>query len=64
MECIQRRLTGGAQAYVRQPRKHELRVTDRDGRRWLQQWAMPQNAHVYERAWVDAAELPTRGGGD
>lgn len=43
--------------FLRQPRENEVRVIDRDGRRWLQQWKMPPDGHYHERAWVDVAEL-------
>ncbi len=44
--------------FLRQPRENEVRVIDRDGKRWLQQWRMPPDGFYYERAWVDVAELP------
>jgi hypothetical protein len=43
---------------LEQPRDHEIRVIERDGARWLQQWRMPTNGHYHERAWIDVAELP------
>jgi hypothetical protein len=44
--------------FLNQPRENEIRVIERDGRRWLQQWRMPKHGHYHERAWVDVAELP------
>ena len=44
--------------FLNQPRENEVRVIERDGRRWLQQWRMPPHGHYYERTWVDVAELP------
>jgi hypothetical protein len=41
-----------------QPRENEVRVLERDGRRWLQQWRVPPGGLHYERAWVEVAELP------
>jgi hypothetical protein len=40
------------------PRENEVRVVERDGKRWLQQWRMPPGGYLYERQWVDVAELP------
>ncbi len=42
---------------LEQPRENEVRVIERDGRRWLQQWRMPPQGHYNDRAWVDVAEL-------
>jgi hypothetical protein len=44
--------------FLNHPRDNEVRVVERDGRRWLQQWRMPPHGYVYERQWVDVAELP------
>jgi hypothetical protein len=44
--------------FLNQPRENQVRVVERDGRRWLQQYRMPPRGMVYERAWVDVAELP------
>ncbi|HUO67619.1 MAG TPA: hypothetical protein VMV37_08795 [Gammaproteobacteria bacterium] len=44
--------------FLNQPRTNEVRVIERDGRRFLQQWRMPAHAHYHDRAWVDVAELP------
>jgi len=45
-------------AFLNQPRENEVRVIERDGKRWLQQRRMPAHGYHYERAWVDVAELP------
>jgi hypothetical protein len=45
------------QNFLEHPRKNEVRVLERDGRRWLQQWRMPQNGDRHQHAWVDVAEL-------
>lgn len=45
-------------AFLNQPRENEVRVIERDGRRWLQQWRVPPHGWLHERAWVDVAELP------
>ena len=37
---------------------HEVRVIERDGKRWLQQYRNKPDGFVYEYAWVDVAELP------
>jgi hypothetical protein len=44
-------------SFPNQPRENEVRVIERDGRRWLQQYKMPPHGMVYERAWCDVAEL-------
>ena len=44
-------------SFLEQPRVNEIRVVERDGRRWLQQWRMPPHGHYHERAWIDVAEL-------
>ena len=44
--------------FLTPPRDNEIRVLERDGRRWLQQWRTPPNGQHRQRAWVDAAELP------
>ena len=49
---------GSGQGFLEQPRENEIRVIERDGRRWLQQWRMPPHGHYHERAWVDDGELP------
>ncbi len=49
--------TGSGQGFLEQPRENEIRVIERDGRRWLQQWRMPPHGHYSDRAWVDVAEL-------
>lgn len=41
-----------------QPIVNEIRVVDRDGRRWLQQWRQKPGGYVYEYEWVDVADLP------
>ena len=41
-----------------QPEKHELRVVERDGKRWLQQYRMPPDGKLWEHAWVDVVEVP------
>jgi hypothetical protein len=48
----------GHGSFLEQPRENEIRVVERHGRRWLQQWRMPPYGHYHERAWVDVAELP------
>ena len=40
------------------PRENEVRVFERDGRRWLQQWRTPPGGQHYQRAWVEVQELP------
>jgi hypothetical protein len=42
--------------FLRQPLPMELRVVERDGKRWLQQWRHP-NGCVWEWGWVDVAEI-------
>jgi hypothetical protein len=49
---------GSGPGFLEQPRENEIRVIERDGRRWLQQYKMPPDGYVYQRAWVDVAELP------
>jgi hypothetical protein len=44
--------------FLNQPRENEIRIIERDGRRWLQQYRMPPHGMVYDRAWVDVGELP------
>jgi hypothetical protein len=53
------RLIGGptSSGFLSQPRENEIRVIERDGRRWLQQWRMPPDGHYHQRAWIDIAEL-------
>jgi len=48
----------GPGSFLGQPRENEVRVVEREGRRWLQQWRMPPSGHYHERAWVDVGELP------
>ena len=40
------------------PRENEVRVLERDGRRWLQQWRMPPGGQNHQRVWVEVQELP------
>ena len=51
-------MTSGGHGFLNQPRENEVRVIERDGKRWLQQWRMPPEGHFHQRAWVDVAELP------
>lgn len=39
------------------PVNNEVRVVDRDGRRWLQQWRLKPGGYLNEYEWVDVAEL-------
>lgn len=50
-------MSSAGHGFLNQPRENEIRVVERDGRRWLQQYRMPPDAHYHERAWVDVAEL-------
>jgi hypothetical protein len=45
-----------------QPRENEIRLLERDGRRWLEQWRMPLGGQHHQRAWVEVAELGMTGG--
>jgi hypothetical protein len=38
------------------PRENEVRVLERDGRRWLQQWRIPPGGQ--HRTWVEVGEIP------
>lgn len=40
------------------PALMEVRVVERDGRRWLQQYRLKPGAMAYEYDWVDVCELP------
>ncbi len=40
------------------PRENEIRVLERDGRRWLQQWRVPPHGELHQRAWVEGQEVP------
>jgi hypothetical protein len=51
-------MSSSGHGFLNQPREHEVRVIERDGRRWLQQYKMPPYGMIYDRAWVDVAELP------
>jgi hypothetical protein len=44
------------------PTMNEIRVIERDGRRWLQQWRNKPGGYAYEYEWVDVAELPRQQG--
>jgi hypothetical protein len=48
-----------ASQLLTQPRENEIRMLERGGRRWLEQWRMPPGGQHHQRAWVDVAELPT-----
>jgi hypothetical protein len=50
------RMTSGS--LLSQPKENEIRVIERDGRRWLQQWRMPPDGQYHQRAWVNVAEIP------
>ena len=40
-----------------QPTPNEIRVIERDGKRWLQQWRNKPGGYVHEHEWIDVAEL-------
>lgn len=40
-----------------QPTLHQIRVIEREGRRWLQQWGNKPGGYVHEYEWIDVAEL-------
>ena len=44
--------------FLRNPHMMELRLIERDGTRWLQQWRNKPGGYAYEFEWVDVAELP------
>jgi hypothetical protein len=41
------------------PRDNEMRIVERDGKRWLQQWQVSPDGPDTDRRWVDVAELKT-----
>ena len=45
-------------SFLNQPQPMELRVVERDGKRWLQQWRHPPRGELWQYEWVDIAELP------
>ena len=48
----------GMRHFLTAPRENEVRVLERDGRRWLEQWRMPPDGQRHQRTWVEVAELP------
>jgi hypothetical protein len=48
-----------APRFLTHPRENEIRVQERDGRRWLQQWRMPPYGEDHQRTWVEVRELPS-----
>ena len=40
-----------------QPTLNQIRVIERDGKRWLQQWGNKPGGYVHEYEWIDIAEL-------
>jgi hypothetical protein len=51
-------MSSSGHGFLNQPRENEVRVVERDGSRCLQQYRMPPHGMIYDRAWVDVAELP------
>jgi|KBSMisStandDraft_5_1062788.scaffolds.fasta_scaffold5583680_1 hypothetical protein len=51
-------MSSSGHGFLDQPRMHEVRVIEREGKRWLQQYRNKPDGFVYEYAWVDVAELP------
>ena len=47
----------GMRDFLTAPRENEVRVLERDGRRWLEQWRMPPGGEHHQRTWVEVAEL-------
>lgn len=39
------------------PVVNEIRVIERDGKRWLQQWRLKPDGQIWEHEWIDVAEL-------
>ena len=48
---------GESEQNLSEPRENEMRVSERDGKRWLQQWRAPLGGQEADRVWVDIAEL-------
>ena len=44
--------------FLRSPHHMQIRVIERDGKRWLQQYRKPAGGYNHEYAWMDVAELP------
>ncbi len=43
--------------FLNQPNPMELRVVERDGKRWLQQWRHPPSGELWKYEWVEVTEL-------
>jgi hypothetical protein len=41
------------------PTLNEVRVVERDGKRWLQQWRRKPGGYLYEYDWIDIVQLPS-----